>query len=129
MGHDNYKGGADHYHSVSENLAALEEKFDYGGGYFGSQSPGHSVDRRLIASSDPLATARDFYDTGTYGGIESTLDNGKGLRTDMADGTTFTFREVSGSPDGSPAVDISIRRSTDTGGVEAQKIHFVLGGE
>lgn len=72
---------------------------------------------------------RDFYGTGAYGGIERELDNGKGVRTDMADGTTFTFREVSGSPDRSPAVNISIRRSTDTGGVETQKIHFVVGGE
>ena len=127
MGHGEYKGGAEHYHSIGENLANLRRNYDYEGGYFGEQSPGHDVDKRIIASNDPLATARDFYDTGAYGGIERELDNGKGVRTDMADGTTFTFRKVSGSPDRSPAVNISIRKSTDTGSVETQKIHFVLG--
>ena len=129
MGHGNYKGGAERYRSIGENLAALKREYDFDGGYFGEQSPSHDIDKRIIASDDPLATARDFYDTAAYGGIERELANGKGVRTDMADGTTFTFREVSESPDRSPAVNISIRRSTDTGGVETQKIHFVLGGE
>lgn len=129
LGHGNYKGGAEHYHSITENLAALKDKYEYEDGYFGEQSPGHNADKRIIASNNPLMTAEDFYDTGAHGGIERMLDNGKGVRTDMADGTTFTFREVSGSPDRSPAVSISIRRSTNTGGVKTQKIHFVQGGE
>lgn len=43
----------------------------------------------------------------------------------MEDGTVFTMREVSTS-DGSPAVTINIRKSTDSGGVKEQKIHFVM---
>lgn len=126
MGHSEYKGGAEWHHSIDENLSELKDKYSFEDGYFGEQSPGHSEDKRIIASDNPLETARDFYDTGAYGGIESKLENGKGVRTDMADGTTFTFREVSES-DGTPAVDISVRRRTSSGGVEKQKIHFVLG--
>lgn len=88
-----------------------------------------AIDDILSTRQNTCRVCRDFYDTGAYGGIERELDNDKGVRTDMADGTTFTFREVSGSPDRSPAVNISIRRSTDTGGVETQKIHFALGGK
>lgn len=42
----------------------------------------------------------------------------------MADGTVVTWREVSSS-DGFPAVDINIKKSTDSGGLKVQKIHFV----
>lgn len=45
----------------------------------------------------------------------------------MADGGVVTWRETSIS-DGSPAVDINIEHSSDSGGVKEQKIHFIKGG-
>jgi len=42
----------------------------------------------------------------------------------MEDGTVITMREVSSS-DGSPAIDINISGSSDSGGLNDQKIHFI----
>lgn len=126
MGHG-YKGGSETFRSISDNLGALKEKFPYHDGVFGGEGHGESKMVRHLESSDPLAQAHDFYDTAAFGGIEEELGNGKGFRTSMEDGTIFTIRDVSKS-DGSPAVDISIRKSTDTGGVKQQKIHFIRRG-
>ncbi|MDD7281664.1 MAG: hypothetical protein PUH10_06710 [Erysipelotrichaceae bacterium] len=60
----------------------------------------------------------------TNGGIESKINGGKSKITQMSDGTIITYREVSSS-DGSPAVDINIKKSTNPSGVKSQKIHFI----
>ena len=51
------------------------------------------------------------------------MSNGKGYITELKDGTIISYREVT-STEGSPAVEINIKKSTDTGGVKKQKIHF-----
>ncbi len=101
-------------------------KYAFENGYFGKQSKGHSEDKRIITSKNPLDTAYDFYKIATKGGISSKLENGKGIRTDMFDGTCFTLREISKS-DGGPAINISARKGTSNSGVKTQKIHFTLG--
>lgn len=75
-------------------------------------------------SDDPLSEARIFYDMISHGGLEESIGKGK-WKTTMADGTVIVMREVSHSPDGSPAVGINVRFSTDEHGVKSQKIHFV----
>ncbi len=80
-----------------------------------------------IYSDDPVATAKDFYDKIGFGGIEEPTPNGKGFKTSLADGTIITWREISSSDDGSPAVDINIKYSKDSGGLKTHKIHFVKG--
>ena len=72
-----------------------------------------------------VRTAKEFYDAIALGGREEKLANGKGLNTRLADGTVITWREVSSS-DGTPAIDINISQSNDSGGIKRQKIHFVL---
>lgn len=64
----------------------------------------------------------DFYDKIALGGIEKITDTNKRI-TRMADGTVITMREVSHS-DGTPVVDINIKRSNHTGDIKTQKIHF-----
>ena len=54
------------------------------------------------------------------------MANGKGHYTKMKDGSILSYREVSSS-DGTPAVEINIKKSTDHGGIKYQKIHFVKG--
>lgn len=117
-----YKGDASYHHAVGDNLVALQAKFPYNEGYFGVR--GSSSDRRQMFSDDPLAQARDFYETSTYGGVETSLKNGKGVMTTMSDGTVISMRGTSKS--GSPAVDISIRQSSDPAGIKEQRIHFEL---
>lgn len=55
------------------------------------------------------------------------LSNGKGKVTKMRDGSIISYRPISSS-DGSPAIDINIRKSRNSGGIKQQKIHFVKKG-
>ena len=68
-----YKGGADHYHKVTENIGSVAAVYKYHDGLFGDRGQGGSSMIRNIASDDPQATAKDFFDRLTYGGIEKTL--------------------------------------------------------
>ncbi len=124
MGHG-YKGNTGHHHSLIENLPALTASYEYHDGYFGDKGISSGVVRN-IESDDPVKTAKDFYDKAAHGGLEFEMNNGKGVFTKMQDGTILSFREVSSS-DGSPAVDINIKKSTNHGSVKQQKIHFVKG--
>ena len=125
MGHG-YKGDTGHHHSLSENLPSLMKKYKYANGYFGEHGQGRDFVRN-IKCADPVSVAKDFYDTAAHGGKEQEMDNGKGYITKMKDGSILSFREVSSS-DGSPAVEINIKHSSDHGGIKYQKIHFVKGG-
>ena len=125
-----YKGGASHYHSISENVSSLKRKYPYKDGYFGKKGDSSTNAKvRHIESNDPQTTARASYDKAAYGGIEEPIYNKRtgdkiGMKTTLADGSVITWRNVSSS-DRSPAVDINISRSQDSGGVKEQKIHFV----
>lgn len=124
-----YKGGADHYHKITENIPLVAAIYKYENGLFGERGQGGSGVIRNIASEDPQKTAKDFFDRLAHGGIEKTLyykdGTEKGKRVSMADGSTLNWRRVSSSPDKSPAVDIDIERSTDRGELISQKIHFI----
>lgn len=117
-----YKGGTGSHHSIADNKDALTSKYPLRNGYFGSKGSSSSV--RRIESEDPVSTATDFYEEAAKGGVEIALDNGKGVKSEMANGTKITMRPVSSS-DGSPAVDINISKSNDPAGIKQQKIHFI----
>ena len=124
-----YKGGADHYHSISENIPIVIKDYPLFNGLFGELGEGRSLAIRNIKSDDPQATAKDFYDKLGHGGIESKLyykdGSVKGLRVKMADGSVLNWRPVSSSPDKSPAVDISVETIDNHGNIVTQKIHFI----
>jgi hypothetical protein len=122
MGHG-YKGDTGHHHSISENLGALKAYYSYSKGYFGVKGDGRTFVRN-ISSIDPVGTAKKFYDKAAYGGIERKMANGKGIYTKMSDGTILSFRKISSS-DGTPAVEINIRGSSEHGDLKYQKIHFI----
>jgi hypothetical protein len=67
-----------------------------------------------------------YHNKIAFGGKEQKVNDNMRI-TRMADGTVITMRKVSHS-DGTLVVDINIRKSTHTGGVKDQKIHFVLEG-
>ena len=86
---------------------------------------------RNITSADPKTTAKEFYDKATYGGIEEHVVEKKtgniiGKKTRLADGSVVSWRESSKS-DGTSVVEINIERSSDSGGIKKQKIHFIQG--
>lgn len=124
MGHG-YKGDTGHHHSISENIPTLKKEYKYQNGYFGDPGQGRNFVRN-IKSNDPVKAAKDFYDKAAHGGIEKQMSNGKGVYTKMKDGSILSLRVVSTS-DGSPAVEINIKQSTDHGDLKYQKIHFVKG--
>ena len=123
-----YKGDTGHQHSIGENIPDVSKDYPVNNGYFGTKGDSSDNSIRHIESDDPSATAKDFYDRIAHGGIENDIldknGNIKGATTKMADGTVVTWREVSSS-DGSPAVDINSKKSTESGGLKVQKIHFV----
>ena len=122
-----YKGNSPTHRSILENLPTLKSDYKYSDGYFFEKGLGREHTRDSF-SNNPLKTAKDFYDKLTYGGIETEFENGKGLKTRMADGTIASFRETSTS-DGSPVVEINIQKSNNHGDLKQQKIHFVIGGK
>lgn len=118
-----YKGNSKYYRSIGQNILIASSKYSYSNGRFGVSSPHGGASTRNIAASDNLAAAKDFYDKIAYGGKESIVDGNLRI-TRMADGSIITMRKVSHS-DGTPVVDINIERSTHSGGLRKQKIHFI----
>lgn len=123
LGTSVYKGGTVKYHSLSDNLDKLTSNYAYSNGYFGDKGQGRTFTRN-ISSDSPEKMATEFYDTASYGGIENTYSKGK--YTKLSDGTVLSYREISSS-DGTPVVEINIRKSSNSSGVKSQKIHFVKG--
>lgn len=101
----------------------MKESYTYNNGYFGKIDKSRVVDIRQINCSDPIRESKKFYDKLANVGIEEILPNGKEVMTSMKDGTVITYRVIT-STEGSPAVDINIKRSSDTEGIKKQKIHF-----
>lgn len=122
MGTD-YKGDSKYYRSIGQNILIASSKYNYSNGRFGVSSPHGGASTRNIVAADNLAAAKDFYDKIAYGGKESVVNDNLRI-TRMADGSIVTMRKVSHS-DGTPVVDINIERSTHTGGLRKQKIHFI----
>ncbi len=123
-----YKGDASHHHSVSENLPGMKQEYPYKDGYFGSKGSSSDSKVRHIESDNPEETAKEFYDKLAHGGIEIPIydkktGQEKGRRCCLSDGSVISWRNVSSS-DGSPAVDVNIEHSSDSGGIKQQKIHF-----
>ena len=116
-----YKGGTPSYHRINDNISNLKNSFKFNNGYFGNKGSSNRV--RVIYGSNPKSIGKEFYDKIAFGGIEKDLSNGKGKVTYMADGSIITFRSITKS-DNYPGVSINISRSTDSGGIKQQKIHF-----
>lgn len=116
-----YKGKIQSYQSIGDNISNLKKSFKFVNGYFGERGSSSSV--RVIYGKDPISIGKEFYNKIAFGGIEKDLSNGKGKITYMADGSIITFRPITKS-DNYPGVNINISKSTDSGGIKQQKIHF-----
>lgn len=124
-----FKGGTSSQHSIGDNLSALKSHYQNREGYFGKARTPSDTKTRKLKCDDPDGAAKDFYDKAAKGGIEVALDNGKGVKASMRDGTVVTFRPSSDS-DGSPAVTLNARKSRDHEGLKPyQKIHFEQEGD
>lgn len=109
--------------TLSDNLSS-DFLHDYPvteSGYFGKAGTSSRV--REIHTKDAYATANDFYNRISQGAVSiETIPNGS-IAT-LVDGTKITYRVVTSS-EGSPAININIKKSDYTGKVKSQKIHFV----
>ena len=108
----------------------MKRSYPYKNGYFGTKGTSATNPRiRHIKSDNPVETAKAFYDQLAQGGVETPFydkktGQEKGRKSNLSDGSVVSWRNVSSS-DGSPAVDINIESSKDSGGIKQQKIHFV----
>jgi hypothetical protein len=118
-----YKGETVAYHSISDNLQITAKYYKYSNGYFGDKGKSPKNRNREIDCDNPIIVSKNFYDSIANGGIETTLENGKGLITKLKDGTIITYREITSTAN-SPAVEINIKKSTNNSGIKTQKIHF-----
>lgn len=121
MGHG-YASDPGQYREIGENISSLVQKYHYEDGMFGQR--GSRTYFRVITAEDPLKEANYFYQQLSKGGVERSVKNGKVRISVMSDGSEVSIREVT-STEGSPAVEISIRRSINPGGLKTQKIHFL----
>ena len=122
-----YKGNARFFRSIGQNVLITASKYHFKNGRFGVNSPSTGNKTRNIVSSDPISSAKDFYEKIAFGGKETKYNGGKVRVTRMSDGSVITMRPISSSPDGSPVVEINITGSSHAGGLKQQKIHFVEG--
>jgi hypothetical protein len=119
-----YKGNAPYYHTLKENIDNIKKYFILNSsGYFGEVGKVQVENIRQINALNQIESAKDFYNTISYGGIESSLPNNKGVKTQLKDGTIIVYREIT-STEGSPAVEINIKNSNDNCSIQNQKIHF-----
>ena len=123
MGTGSYKGGTIKYHSIGPNILITAQTYKYSNGYFGESSPSTGSRTRNIVSNDIVATAKDFYSKIALGGKEKKLSDNLKV-TNMSDGTRISLR-IKSKSDGTPVVEINISKSTHSGGVKYQKIHFI----
>ena len=106
--------------TLDGNAEAMKADYPHtNAGYFGQKGK----NSRVIASSDPIATSKDFYQRISRGGTEKPLANGHGTMTVFSDGTRVVYRVIT-STKGSPAVDITV---IGPSAISSQKIHFILG--
>ena len=124
MGEDN-TGNTFPTSGLLNNVDGMLRLYPINNGLFGVQGLSRDPSIRNIVSDAPLETATDFYLRISSGGVEQPLLGGNGVRTTLVDGSVITFRKVSTS-DGSPAISINVRRSTGSGEIRSQKIHFVI---
>lgn len=118
-----YKGNANYYRSIGQNIMITSQSYKYSNGYFGDNSIHGNIHTRNIVSENALFSANDFYNKLAYGSTELIINDNLSI-TRMADGTVITKRIISHS-DGSPVVDINIKDSNHIGGIKQQKIHFI----
>lgn len=108
--------------ALESNLRSLESTYPRSpAGFFGN--PGIGGGARQISSSDPQATAADFFRTARRGAgpVEETRPGV--FRAAFKGGSHVVYRPRSHT-DGSPVVEI-ISKMRYTGQTRRQKIHFV----
>lgn len=124
-----FKGNSPTYHSLRDNLPRVNENYKHNeNGYFGEIGKSGCNAIRQINCDDPIAEAHKFFNTIGFGGIETELPNHKGISSKLKDGTIIVCRDIT-STLGSPAVEINIRYSNDSCGIQNQKIHFEKKGK
>jgi hypothetical protein len=106
---------------VASNFRSLETRFGPpSSGRYGT--PGSSKSVRRISSTDPDATAKEFFDIASRGGKVTEIKPGV-YRAKFKNGTYITYRKSSKS-DGSPAITINPGEKSQHS-IRPHKIHFV----
>ena len=121
------RGEHNSYRSIRINASLMQNSFPVKEGYFGERASKSNNRVRRIFSSDPIKTAKDFFNQLSKGAVVEQLPSENAslkLKATLPDGGIIVYREVSHS-DGTPAVEINIDHSSDAGAIKRQKIHFM----
>lgn len=112
--------GGNGFHTFTDNLPSLIARFPLTGRHFGDPSEKKNSVARVIRSTDPLRTAKEFFRLATQGG-EIVRQASDIAIAKLKDGAHITFR-VTSTSDGSPVVDLNISSSSF---IRTRKIHFI----
>lgn len=110
------------YKNASDNLSRVSSIYKYHNGYFGERGNKNFI--RVISCTFPNKSASEFFSIISEGGAITKSSNGKAVIATMADGTVISYRTITKTLN-SPAVEINIRYSSNSGSLKYQKIHFV----
>lgn len=122
-----YKGGSPTHRSLRENLPDVGKNplFGRNDNHYGVSGKGGAA-VTTIKSDNPIKTAQEFFDKIGYGGaFMADAKTGQIMknRVRLRDGTIINYRVVSKS--GGPAVEINVKKSSDSCGLRSHKIHFI----
>ena len=122
-----YKGSSPIHRSLRENLPGVSKNplFGRNGNHYGVSGKGGAA-VTTIKSDNPIKTAQEFFDKIGHGGaFMADVKTGQITknRVRLRDGTIINYRVVSKS--GGPAVEINIKKSSDSCGLRSHKIHFI----
>lgn len=113
--------------SIRRSAEKTPAKFGYDKetGYFGTKfKDKRSSYYRTISSDNPQKDAEELFSYLVRGGTRVPTDNPHQELYRLPDGTYVSLR-IFTSTDGSPAVEISIRKNPNNTKVKSQKIHFI----
>lgn len=106
-------------------ISVLLSSFGRNGNHYGVSGKGGAA-VATIKSDDPMQTAQEILDKIGYGGAFMTDVKAGQItkkRVRLRDDTIINYRVVSKS--GGPAVEINVKKSSDSCGLRSHKIHFI----
>lgn len=114
--------------NIKDGLIQAKLTYNYNDGLFFDRSPKRHDDYvRICESDNPIKTSKEFFEILTQNSFSNKQFKDKKIIAKMTDGTVITWREKSSS-DGSPVVEINIKRCDSNSGLKNQKIHFTQKG-
>ena len=122
-GFDNTKGAKNtsSKSTLNNNIKNTQKIYPLtAGGYFGQKGK----NTRVIETDNPILESKRFCRLIGKGGKIDKLNNNKGIKITLDDGTIISYRIITKTKN-SPAIEINIKKCIEKTKVKTQKIHFI----